>query len=101
MYDIWEHSDLGTATGVISTNVPSHGVRLLRLGNKKADPADGIGTIQAPDEKHAAANTGQGQPGIYDLSGRQVSNDSANTQASLGKLPKGLYVVKGKSVLVR
>jgi len=37
VYDIWQKQSLGTATGTITTNVPSHGVKLFRLGDNKAD----------------------------------------------------------------
>ncbi|MBQ6964131.1 MAG: cellulase family glycosylhydrolase [Bacteroidaceae bacterium] len=37
VYDIWQKQSLGTATGTITTNVPSHGVKLFRMGDNKAD----------------------------------------------------------------
>jgi hypothetical protein len=33
VHDIWAGEDLGTSTGSVTTIVPSHGVRLFRLGN--------------------------------------------------------------------
>ena len=34
---------------------------------------------------------------VYDLSGRQIANDKWQN----GKLPKGIYIVNGKKVLIR
>jgi hypothetical protein len=35
VYDIWARQDIGNATATITAKVPSHGVRLFRLGNNK------------------------------------------------------------------
>ena len=77
VYDIWEKADCGTATGTLSAKVPSHGVKLFRLGNKEPD-----GIREIKDErlemKDKATLNGQrsmvnGQWSmVYDLSGRRV-----------------------------
>ena len=83
VYDIWAGQDLGTSTGVITTDVPSHGVRLLRLGD---NVATGI-TRPAAD---AVAPCGATSQPVYDLQGRRVVS------------PKhGLYVRQGQKVYVK
>ena len=48
VYDIWAKQNEGTATGTLSVKVPSHGVKLYRLGEKVAD-LDGDGTVGSVD----------------------------------------------------
>ena len=87
LFDIWEKQDLGTAKGTITTTVPSHGVRLLRLGNNEPMP-DGIGCINA--ESKADRQAYGESPQYYDLSGRAASATS-----------RGLRISKGKKILVK
>ena len=92
VHDIWENADQGTATGILRTVVPSHGVRLFRLGDKKPTPVVGIHQDGETGVRSAKEDV------IYDLSGRCVGT-ARNTAASLDAQPKGLYIVGGKKVL--
>ena len=80
VYDIWAKQDLGTATGTIQTRVPSHGVKLFRLGNAEAN---GINAPSTTNLNHHM----DGQ--WYDLQGRPVATPS-----------KGLYIKDGKKWLI-
>ena len=84
VYDIWEKQSAGTATGTITAKVPSHGVKLYRLGDKL--PA-GINNVAAADtESHAAV----GNDGYYNLAGQKVNATK-----------KGLYIHNNKKVVIR
>ena len=85
VHDIWTGEDLGTATGTISTNVPSHGVKLFRLGEKATT---NINSLNSPKCQGAMIN---GQNSVYDLSGRRFSDTS--------HLPNGIYINNGKKVI--
>ena len=81
VHDIWSNEDLGNASGLIQTTVPSHGVRLFRLGDKvSTDIVDK--TILGNEKKDDAF--------IYDLMGRRVIHPKT-----------GLYIVGGKKVWVK
>ena len=83
VYDIWAGQDLGTSAGVLTTDVPSHGVRLLRLGDNVATG------ITRPAADGVAPSGVTSQP-VYDLQGRRVVS------------PKhGLYVRQGQKVYVK
>ena len=83
VYDIWAGQDLGTSTGVLTTDVPSHGVRLLRLGDNVATG------ITRPAADGVAPCGATSQP-VYDLQGRRVVS------------PKhGLYVRQGQKIYVK
>jgi hypothetical protein len=70
VHDIWTGEDLGTATGTITTTVPSHGVKLFRLGDKATTG------IKAIDNSQFRANSASGINGqIYNLQGQKVSAD--------------------------
>lgn len=80
VHDIWENEDVGTSTGVLSTVVPSHGVRLFRLGDKK--PTDKIGGIK---DKNGNAELRTLHSGLYDLSGRKIEKPSHRLYVQGGK----------------
>lgn len=80
VHDIWENEDMGTSTGVLSTVVPSHGVRLFRLGDKK--PTDKIGGIK---DKNGNAELRTLHSGLYDLSGRKIEKPSHRLYVQGGK----------------
>jgi hypothetical protein len=80
VHDIWENEDVGTSTGVLSTVVPSHGVRLFRLGDKK--PTDKIGGIK---DKNGNAELRTLHSGLYDLSGRKIEKPSHRLYVQDGK----------------
>jgi hypothetical protein len=88
VHDIWADEDLGTATGILTAAVPSHGVRLFRLGDKVTT---GLG---ATPGSPAASVSDQA---IYDLQGRKLS---ALPSASNAPLHRGLYIVGGRKVAV-
>ena len=83
VYDIWEKQDAGTATGTLNAKVPSHGVKLYRLGN---NTASGIESIDAT----AASRPSTKSDAYYNLSGQKVNP----TQ-------KGIYIHNQKKVVVR
>ena len=83
VYDIWAGNSLEPAAGVLTTDVPSHGVRLLRLGDNVAT------SITRPAADGVAPSGATSQP-VYDLQGRPVVS------------PKhGLYVRQGQKVYVK
>jgi hypothetical protein len=99
VYDIWQKADLETATGSITLSVPSHGVRLLRLGDNKAD---GIGAVSLPDEGATSASLHAGNnTGVFDLTGRQVRCCTSSSPLASNPMHKGLYIVNGNKVVVR
>ena len=81
LYDIWARQSLGTVKGSISMAVPSHGVRLLRLGDNQPSAIPDI--LNAIDGRHATDS------GYYDLQGRKVLSPA-----------KGLYLRNGRKVVV-
>jgi len=82
VYDIWQKETLGTTIGTLSVNIPSHGVKLYRLGDKVAD---GIGERPTPIPSR---DGGEKAGAVYDLSGRRVSEPD-----------KGLYIQGNKLIL--
>ena len=96
LYDIWASQNLGTASGVITTSVPTHGVRLLRLGDNQptgiSSPRTGkLGEpgMSGSSGKSEASGTSL-SPGTYDLQGRQVSEPH-----------RGLYIHHGQKHFVK
>lgn len=65
VYDIWQKEYLGTATGTITAKVPSHGVKLYRLGDKVAS---GINQVTTSDKVKGNA---KGNNVYYNLEARQ------------------------------
>ena len=98
VHDIWAREDLPAATGTLSLEVPSHGTRLLRLGDNepiidavtdlRRDPATPGAT--APGAAAGDPFTTDPSTPFYDLQGRP----SAATQP-------GIYVHEGHKVVVR
>ena len=84
VYDIWEKQSAGTATGTITAKVPSHGVKLYRLGDKL--PAGINNATAAGTESHASI----GNDGYYNLAGQKVNTTK-----------KGLYIHNNKKVVIR
>ena len=97
VHDIWHQADLGIATGTISLSVPSHGVRLLRLGDKKAE--DGVGAIIERDKNAMNSSlNARNSTDVFDLTGRHVGSSSSFLSNSVYK---GFYIVNGSKVIVR
>ena len=81
VHDIWARQDLGTAAGTLTTKVPSHGVRLFRLGDKKPVNPDAIKTI-------GSSQTPAQQSKVYNLQGQLISEPH-----------HGLYITGGRKIL--
>ena len=81
VYDIWGKENVGTVKGSISTKVPSHGVKLYRLGDKKAT---GIKTV----DNGSIENRKSVNRKCYDLQGRRIATPN-----------KGLYIQDKKLIL--
>ena len=82
VHDVWTGEDLGTATGSISTSVPTHGVKLLRLGNKVETGIDDAPQNSA-NSHFTKTNT------AYTLTGQPVVTPS-----------KGIYIINNKKMVV-
>lgn len=82
VHDIWNHEDLGDAIGTLSLTVPSHGVRLLRLGNNVVNKIEGVNTKSG---QTGASN----KQGFYDLQGRRVTHPQ-----------HGIYIKNGRKVVL-
>lgn len=85
VYDIWAKQSLGTATGIIHADVPSHGVKLFRLGDAKPD------AVNIVDESHKGKHALSHSKGFHTLSGSKVSAPTA----------PGVYVRDGEKILVK
>jgi hypothetical protein len=75
--DIWAKQDEGTVTGTLSVNIPSHGVKLYRLGNQEVTgivPAESI--LPSGDDPSSGVE-------YYDLTGRRVQHPA-----------HGLYIMR-------
>ena len=84
VYDIWGKENIGNATGTIQATVPSHGVKLYRLGDKEVPAGiEDVNCRQKSGNESAANST------CYDLQGRTVKSPQ-----------KGLYIKSGKKVVV-
>ena len=66
VYDIWAKENVGWATGTLSVSIPSHGVKLFRLGDKVAE---GIEETENDEGKKSPRK----HDAVYDLQGRSVS----------------------------
>ena len=89
VYDIWAKESVGTATGSISTKVASHGTKLYRLGDAKADGIKPNSTIsQWNGLVDAKTST------VYSLTGTKVGN-------STDDLKPGFYISNGKKYFVK
>ena len=86
LYDIWAKEDAGTASGTVSAEVPKHGVKLYRLGNKVPTRME---RPEAPGDVE-----GMGSKGIYTIQG--VKLDTA-----VERLSGGVYIMDGKKVVVK
>jgi hypothetical protein len=75
VYDVWERQSMAPAKGMISVSVPSHGVRLFRLGDN----------IPSSIGKTAAVNRRSGADIWYNLQGMPVRHPS-----------QGVYIRNGK-----
>lgn len=86
LHDIWAKKDAGTASGKLTLEIPTHGVKLFRLGN---DIADGIDHIESDD---IIDNTNRhNSETMYTLDGRVTTNPA----------PKTLYIKGGKKYIAQ
>jgi hypothetical protein len=83
VHDIWTGEDLGTATGTISTSVPSHGVKLFRLGEKATTGIQDVKKGGATNRPSFGEVVGGSL--IYNLQGQRVSADWKGMQIQNGK----------------
>ena len=79
VYDIWAKESLDAATGTVTASVPSHGVRLFRLGN---NVPTAIGSL--PADKSSV-----GTSRMFDLQGRPVATPA-----------RGIYINNGRKIVV-
>ncbi len=84
VYDIWEKQAIGTATGTIKAKVPSHGVKLYRLGD---NTPSGIQTV---NQDGSSRNNAATDHSYYNLAGQKVVPAAS-----------GVYIHKGKKLVVR
>lgn len=56
VYDVWQKQNLETVCGTVTTTVPSHGVRLYRLGDKKAA---GIENVNVDGNRNSNVTSGE------------------------------------------
>ena len=82
VHDIWANEDLGTVAGTLSTKVPSHGVRLFRLGDKASTDIKNI-------EQSSQGGVTGASTGVYDLQGRRLQSPH-----------QGLNIIDGKKVFI-
>ncbi|MBQ8938115.1 MAG: NPCBM/NEW2 domain-containing protein [Prevotella sp.] len=86
VHDVWSGQDLGTATGLLTTAVPSHGVKLFRLGQKADTEAAAIRTVEGSAAQHSPLDA----PRLFDLQGRPVATPA-----------RGLYIQDGQKRVFR
>ena len=101
VHDIWANGfNLFRTTGTLTTTVPSHGVRLFRLGSKaETTKVEAIHNAECIMHNSSAG-------AVYDLSGRMVNGSRFKVQGS--PLPNRggaggearVYIVNGKKTLV-
>lgn len=88
IHDIWENEDMGTVSGTLSVIVPSHGVRLFRLGNNK--PVDGVGEVMQWDTDETGSRYHSSispfHNDVYDLNGRKSENGANRLYVQGGKI---------------
>ena len=80
LHDVWAGKDLGTATGRLTTTVPRHGVRLLRLGQPVSEGISPVTRRPATD----------GAAPLFDLQGRPVAHPT-----------RGLYIQNQRKIIVK
>jgi len=83
LYDIWAKKDVGTVSGTLKTKVPSHGVKLFRLGNTPVPSA-------IKDTQKGTATSLIHSNKYFDLNGRETA-----------KPQSGIYITNGKKVISR
>ena len=82
VYDIWQKKDIGNVSGMVTIKVPSHGVVLLRLGDKVP-----VG-IDTPHHETGSVLPSDGK--VYDMQGRRINTPS-----------HGIYIRNGRKEMVR
>lgn len=81
VHDIWAKEDLSPVQGTLSTTVPSHGVRLFRLGDK---------AVSTGISETSTSNRPSFSNQYYDLQGYRVVAPQ-----------HGVYITAGKKVLLK
>ena len=80
LYDIWAKQSQGSVTGTLSVSIPSHGVKLYRLGDNEPNDIKGV-----EDDRGDATRIQSSI--IFDLQGRRVKNPT-----------HGMYISNGKKI---
>ncbi|MBR0037745.1 MAG: NPCBM/NEW2 domain-containing protein [Bacteroidales bacterium] len=62
VYDIWAKQSVGSAVGTLNVEVPSHGVKLYRLGDKEPVSLSVVSDLKSGNRSKTTA--------VYDLQGR-------------------------------
>ena len=83
LYDVWAKESAGTAAGTLTTDVPSHGVRLFRLGDSLPT---GVKTM--PADKTACSTGDARNDYYYNLQGVPTTTPQ-----------HGIYLKQGKKIV--
>lgn len=86
VHDVWAKRDVGVAKGTIKAVVPSHGVKLYRLGDKVAS---GIEDAKG-ETASGAAQKARAAGACHNLEGQSVKPNAS-----------GIYILNQKKVLVK
>ena len=86
VHDVWAKRDVGVAKGTIKAVVPSHGVKLYRLGDKVASGIEDAKGETASDAAQKARAAGA----CHNLEGQSVKPNAS-----------GIYILNQKKVLVK
>ena len=99
VYDIWEKETLEPAVGTLSAKVASHGVRLFRLGDNVPTGIEQIGNGTGGTQAHyeGIATDAVLPADVYALNGTLVKQQCG----SIAELPKGIYMIGGRKLLVK
>ena len=90
LYDIWAHESLPAVTGTIETRVPTHGVKLFRLGDNEETGIEATPYPQTPEPSANGAAGGRVGKEAYNLAGQRVSDNY-----------RGLVIKQGKKQLLQ
>ena len=86
VYDIWAKENQGEAKGSLSAEIPNHGVKLYRLGDKEPVGINQVRTTPATQTVTPKSK----DKNIYDLQGRRIK-----------KPGKGFFIQGGVTFLSR
>lgn len=87
VYDVWAKHDVGAAVGILSSEVPSHGVKLYRLGDSVAEGIESINQDNSSDRYHRETIE---SPVYFNVMGIATHHPG-----------RGIYVKDGRKIVVR